>query len=344
MSSYKGLSPIHPDCRSRVHHPAVSCTQSSRVKLNVAHRPKQTTLRNAAQRDPQSSQPNMPPTSRSGTFYFAYGSNLSPEQMAGRCSDSPKSSEPVAIARLDGWEWFICQRGYANVAPSQTRPQPRSQSRYPSQSPPKSGPSQAARPQPPPSSKAGAAESSADVVWGIVYNLTPADEGALDGFEGHSKYRNPLPRPNDSSDPEQLLRKPFLQGNWDYNKMHLPLKITNWLQDPQQYGLSSSTEGHARVTAMVYVDEKSMEAGRASLDYVKRMNRAIAQSTALGIPSGWVDSVMRKSIAEGPMPDDFGESRAGPGPGPRGRGGGERGGERGRGRGRGRVPNNAADS
>jgi hypothetical protein len=99
---------------------------------------------------------------------------------------------------------------------------------------------------------------------------------------------------------------------------------------------------------MVYVDENSTGAGEASLDYVKRMNRAIAQSRALGIPSGWVDSVMRKSITEGPMPDDFGESRAGPGPGPRGRGGGERGGERGRGRGtlrgRGRAPNNEADS
>ena len=44
-------------------------------------------------------------------LYFAYGSNLSPTQMANRCPDS----KPVALAHLPGWKWLINERGYANI-------------------------------------------------------------------------------------------------------------------------------------------------------------------------------------------------------------------------------------
>lgn len=47
-------------------------------------------------------------------LYFAYGSNLDPEQMDWRCPDA------IALcrARLDGWSWRIGGRGYATISPT----------------------------------------------------------------------------------------------------------------------------------------------------------------------------------------------------------------------------------
>ncbi|KAJ3461734.1 hypothetical protein MRS44_010287 [Fusarium solani] len=44
-------------------------------------------------------------------LYFAYGSNLSTEQMRQRCP----YSTPVGLAYLEGWRWIINARGYANI-------------------------------------------------------------------------------------------------------------------------------------------------------------------------------------------------------------------------------------
>lgn len=52
------------------------------------------------------------------TNYFAYGSNLSHDQMAWRCRDAV----PVGAARLDGWAFRIGARGYATVSPAPGRP------------------------------------------------------------------------------------------------------------------------------------------------------------------------------------------------------------------------------
>ena len=47
-------------------------------------------------------------------LYFAYGSNLDPEQMQWRCPDA------IALgpALLENWAWRIGGRGYATVSPS----------------------------------------------------------------------------------------------------------------------------------------------------------------------------------------------------------------------------------
>ncbi|KAH6892529.1 AIG2 family protein [Thelonectria olida] len=45
-------------------------------------------------------------------LYFAYGSDLSTEQMQQRCP----YSTPAGLAHLEGWRWFINSRGYANIA------------------------------------------------------------------------------------------------------------------------------------------------------------------------------------------------------------------------------------
>ena len=47
-------------------------------------------------------------------LYFAYGSNLDPDQMEWRCPDAVA----VGAARLDDWAWRIGGRGYATVSPA----------------------------------------------------------------------------------------------------------------------------------------------------------------------------------------------------------------------------------
>ena len=44
-------------------------------------------------------------------LYFAYGSNMSPKQMARRCP----GSQPVGRAILEGWEYFSTLNGAANI-------------------------------------------------------------------------------------------------------------------------------------------------------------------------------------------------------------------------------------
>ena len=48
------------------------------------------------------------------SYYFAYGSNLSKEQMALRCPES----HYLISGRLSGYAWLINSRGYASVKPS----------------------------------------------------------------------------------------------------------------------------------------------------------------------------------------------------------------------------------
>ncbi|PVH94888.1 hypothetical protein DM02DRAFT_601767 [Periconia macrospinosa] len=86
------------------------------------------------------------PSGEHGTFYFAYGSNLSPTQMKLRCTSTPdRSSRPLAIARLPGWRWYIDQRGCANISKTNTEN---------------------------------------DEVWGTIYDMSVEDEKTLDAYEG----------------------------------------------------------------------------------------------------------------------------------------------------------------
>jgi gamma-glutamylcyclotransferase (GGCT)/AIG2-like uncharacterized protein YtfP len=50
-------------------------------------------------------------------FYFAYGSNMSPDQMAARCPNAT----PVGVAVLEGWHVAINSRGVATIVPDHAR-------------------------------------------------------------------------------------------------------------------------------------------------------------------------------------------------------------------------------
>jgi len=125
----------------------------------------------------------LPTSSKTGTLYFAFGSNLSPTQMKGRLGQWPSSSVPIAVARLDGWEWVICERGYANII---ERP----------------GLEIAAVPN----------GGGPVAVWGVLYNLSPEAEARLDLYEGHDGFRNPHVQAN--PDVRTRMKRPFLQGDW----------------------------------------------------------------------------------------------------------------------------------
>lgn len=94
----------------------------------------------------------------SEVLYFAYGSNLSPTQMADRCPNST----PVALAHVPDWTWIINERGYANIVKSD----------------------------PPSTSSSGSTPNINRVttagpgVYGVLYELTPDDEDMLDACEG----------------------------------------------------------------------------------------------------------------------------------------------------------------
>lgn len=207
-------------------------------------------------------------SSRSGTFYFAFGSNLSPKQMSLRLTSGSRSSKPVAIARLDGYVWIICSRGYANVVAL-------------------------------PASNQATHENT---VWGIVYNLSAEDEARLDVYEGHDNIRNPQPQIN--PEPSKQQEVPYLQGDWDYNKHYLPVTVTKWLHNPKEYGIEVQNwlDDHTQpvsVRALVYVDEIRTQPGKVNQEYIGRMNRAIRESVQLGIPQSWIDAVMRNYIPAG---------------------------------------------
>ena len=87
------------------------------------------------------------PSGSKGTFYFAYGSNLSPTQMSIRCKSAPRSSIPIAVARLRGWKWHICERGSANIVYT-------------------------------------GGVGLQNETWGLVYDLDVEDEKLLDYWEG----------------------------------------------------------------------------------------------------------------------------------------------------------------
>jgi hypothetical protein len=123
-------------------------------------------------------------SSQTGTLYFAYGSN--------RCTDSPSTSAvPIAIARLDGWKWVICERGYANIVPLRQDAKVNVLDGIPEDE---------------------RASGDLSSVWGVLYNMTPGDEEVLDGYEGHDRGRNP--RPERNRDPRTVGRTPLLQGDW----------------------------------------------------------------------------------------------------------------------------------
>ncbi|OJJ96128.1 hypothetical protein ASPACDRAFT_46890 [Aspergillus aculeatus ATCC 16872] len=215
---------------------------------------------------PQQSHPRSERRRHRRPLYFAYGSNLSPSQMATRCVHSPASSVPLAIARLPHWRWLICEQGYANVLPP---------------------PEMRVGPQTGVQDEEVPVAGAEDAVYGVLYAMDERDERLLDGFEGVD-WDAPA-----AVAPPALSVRPREQGQGDYNKWVVEAEVVQWLEGKSHDGGSGSG---STVPVLVYVDELRVKLGPPKEEYIPRMNRAIRESVALGLPEKWANEVMRPSI------------------------------------------------
>ena len=279
--------------------------------------------------------------------------------MSLRFRDDPKSSVPVAVGCLRGYRWVICERGYANVVrcsnPNLRRGDSRSGeglgedgSDLKVNNGAENGEEVRNRKMDAINGGDGGASGQAseerdgternhkgdaephddtdNVVWGIIYNMSLADEAQLDLYEGHDEYRNPEPKINPNI--EERVWKPYLQGGWDYNKHYVPVRVVKWLRERGEYGMTVSNGTETRtglglddpvidgppdefepadiITSLVYVDEHRTAPGTINAEYIGRMNRGIKESVALGVPEEWVERVMRRWVVRDVEVDDEG--------------------------------------
>jgi gamma-glutamylcyclotransferase len=105
---------------------------------------------------------------------------------------------------------------------------------------------------------ANVVRSSDDIVYGLVYKISPSDEASLDRSEG-------VP--------------------WAYTKQTMEIE------------LQLADNGEERVVqGLVYVDEKRVGEGEPWEEYVYRMNMGINDAAARGLPKWYIDKYMRRSI------------------------------------------------
>ncbi|KAK3383466.1 Butirosin biosynthesis, BtrG-like protein [Lasiosphaeria ovina] len=130
----------------------------------------------------------------------------------------------VGVGRLRGYRWFINRRGYANIKETGV---------------------------------------DTDEVWGLVYQLVPADEARLDKNEG-------VPHA--------------------YRKRMIPV----------EFSAANQTTAETVTTSrdmLVYIDSKrTSENHRPKDEYVHRLNSGIDDALYEGVPPSYVDHVLRKYI------------------------------------------------
>ena len=144
--------------------------------------------------------------------------------MRARCP----SNTYVGVGILRGWTWIINARGYANlvVAPSSE------------------------------------SLTDNDIIYGLVYQLSPEDESLLDGYEGV-----PL----------------------DYTKEVHSIEL---LRDKNVTNPEPSTTIGTKTQALIYIDRIRVEKDQPKLEYIGRMRRGISEAAEKGIPLEWMETVM----------------------------------------------------
>jgi hypothetical protein len=194
-----------------------------------------------------------------------------------RCTHaSDHSARPLAIARLEGWRWFICERGYANVKPSGVG----ISDGMPGEKDPEL------------EDELEDEEEQEGGVYGVLYEMHPADEILLDGYEGVDHGAPVCDPAGEGQGQIPAEMRPRAQGLGEYNKWYVPAVVTGWLDDT---GKGPGT-GPREVLALVYVDERSVRPAAPKREYIARMNRGICEAQELGFPGEWVQRVMRRFI------------------------------------------------
>lgn len=137
------------------------------------------------------------------------------------------ASKYHSFGLLKNHKWVIGPRGYANVVPTPVL--------------------------------------SEDVVYGMLYTLSPADERALDRAEG------------------------------------VPYAYVKQMHTVQLLGLDAGKT----VEALVYVDVARLGNGVCQEEYVARMNRGIKDAVEKGMPKAYVEGMMRKWVRDEEVNDDW---------------------------------------
>ncbi|KAL8956113.1 MAG: hypothetical protein Q9183_006410 [Haloplaca sp. 2 TL-2023] len=136
----------------------------------------------------------------------------------------------IGIARLPKYRWIINARGYANIVET---------------------------------------GNVADVVYGLVYTLTPHDEAQLDVNEGV---------------PTCYTKETVVVDFWSS-------------ENGQKVEISAgSNNGSVKKELLVYIDRKRTKDALPKKEYVHRINMGVRDVVELGVPQSYVDGVVRNFI------------------------------------------------
>lgn len=211
--------------------------------------------------DSQDSTLTITDENRREILYFAYGSNLSTEQMRERCP----YSTAVGLGKLTGWKWIINARGYANVVKLGKEDEDAEMGE-------EDGEEEAVKEQ----KDKGILEDSdeeASEVYGMLYLLPTGDEERLDRYEG-------VP--------------------WAYEKAYLEADWVSRTEAVSTNGGTYVREELTPVKVLVYVDRKRVKDGKPKEEYVGRMERGIRDAVEnWGMSEQYAVRVMRRFWVDG---------------------------------------------
>jgi hypothetical protein len=123
-----------------------------------------------------------------------------------------------------------------------------------------------------------------DIVYGLVYELSPSDEASLDRSEG----------------------APVIYAKQNHPIAFTPLAIHTHHNHPDAQAPEASSPGSESnsTTAkemLVYVDVKRTKPGPPKEEYIYRINKGIVDGVKSGIPMAYFDKYFRPSIP--PLPE-----------------------------------------
>ncbi|GFP59429.1 hypothetical protein TASIC1_0013012500 [Trichoderma asperellum] len=215
--------------------------------------------------DSQDSTLTITDENRREILYFAYGSNLSTEQMRERCP----YSTAVGLGKMTGWKWIINRRGYANIVKlgeededAEMREEDEEEDSEEEEVKEQKG--------------KGVMQANGEEVsevYGMLYLLPTEDEERLDRCEG-------VP--------------------WAYEKAYLE---ADWVSHTQAVSTNGGTfvrEELTPVKVLVYIDRKRIREGPPKEEYVGRMERGIRDAVEnWGMSEEYADRVMRRFWVDG---------------------------------------------
>ncbi|RFU77051.1 hypothetical protein TARUN_5187 [Trichoderma arundinaceum] len=201
---------------------------------------------------------------RSEILYFAYGSNLSTEQMRQRCP----YSTAVGLGKVMGWRWIINRRGYANIVRSGEG----EDAELDEDSEDEDG--DEAIEEDKGKGRMEDNEGEESQVYGMLYLLPAEDEERLDRYEG-------VP--------------------WAYEKFYLE---AGWVSTSETIkGDERGEQVEEELTpvkVLAYIDRKRTKEGKPKEEYVGRMEKGIQDAVLnWGMSEEYANRVMRRFWVDG---------------------------------------------